>query len=333
MMWLHLQRLAHAGTVPPRPLAYGLLASLAALAIAKPLASGAPADLARVPRDLPLDWFYLGAHVFADSAGAPALWIAGAGACVALVALGWLSREARTPRPRAAVVDPANCNGCGRCFADCPYLAVTIVARTDARPQARVASVDAHACAGCGICAGACPSSTPFRSIAQLTSGIDLPQAPISVLRAQLDAALARWACAAASGEPRVVAFGCSAALARMGDASTVALVLPCAAQLPPSFVEYALRAGAHGVLVAGCSRGDCTFRLGDRWTADRVAAAREPHLRPIVPRERVMLAWVGEDASELARALAAFRASLACLPSLSTFPPKRTRHAASDAR
>ena len=333
MMWLHLQRLTRPATSPPRTLVYGTLSSLAVLAIAKPVASGVPADLASVPRDLPLDWFYLGAHVFADAAGAPALWIVAIAGSAALVALGWISREARAPRPHPAVVDAANCNGCGRCFADCPYLAVTLVERSDGRPHARVALVDADSCAGCGICAGACPSSTPFRSMASLQTGIDLPQAPVTELRAQLDATLARWAAGPADGAPHIVAFGCASTIARLADRSTAAFALPCAAQLPPSFVEYALRAGAHGVLIAGCREGDCVFRLGDRLTLERFAAAREPHLRAIVPRERVMLVWVGDDASMLTRAFASLRASLAGLPAFAATTPKRSAHAAADAR
>ena len=100
-----------------------------------------------------------------------------------LVLLPHLSRAAREPRRAAAVVQLANCNGCRRCFVDCPYNAVEMVSRTDGRPHPFQASVRADLCAGCGICAGACPSSTPFRSVAELVTGIDLPQRPISIVR------------------------------------------------------------------------------------------------------------------------------------------------------
>jgi coenzyme F420-reducing hydrogenase delta subunit/ferredoxin len=308
-MWLHLQRLARPGTLPPRSLAVGALTSLAALAMLKPVASGAAADLTAAPRDVALDWFYLGAHAVADAAGAPALWIAGCVAAVALCGLSWWSRDARAPRPQAAIVDDANCNGCGRCADDCPYLAVTIGARGDGTPHA---IVDASACAACGICAGACPSSTPFRSSARFATGVDVGQASIVALRAALDAALATWAAAPTSGAPRIVAFGCAGALARIGDASTAVLALRCVAQLPPSFVDYALRGGAQGVLVAGCGERECAYRLGERLTSQRFAGEREPRLRAVVARDRVALAWVGDDARALARALGALRAALA---------------------
>ena len=97
------------------------------------MASDAPADLARRPATLALDWFYLGVHAFADATSPRALWVARGGFTLLLLALPWLSRAARAPRPAAAVVDLANCNGCARCFADCPYAAVTMRPRTDGK--------------------------------------------------------------------------------------------------------------------------------------------------------------------------------------------------------
>jgi coenzyme F420-reducing hydrogenase delta subunit/ferredoxin len=250
------------------------------------------------------------------------LWLVAVGATALLLALPWVAREARTPRPVAARVDLANCNGCGRCFADCPYAAVTMGARTDGRPLVSQAIVDADLCAGCGICAGACPSSTPFRSAAELVTGIDLPQAPVAALRATLEAELARLAGSAGGPQPaRVIVFGCHAEnggveLAGLSDARTAAIALVCVGQLPPSFVEYALRTHADGVLVTGCREGDCAYRQGNRWTADRLAAERAPRLRAAVPAARVRVAWAGRGQERaLHEALAAFRADLALLP------------------
>ncbi len=333
LMWVHLQRLARPRTYPPRALAWGTCATLALLSLVRPVVSDAPADLAAAPGTLALDWYYLGVHAFADWASPRALWLAAGGFTLWLVALAWGSGAARRAPPAAAVVDLANCNGCGRCFADCPYAAVTMTARTDGKALPRQAVVDASLCAGCGICAGACPSSTPFRSVRDLVTGIDLPQAPVHALRAALDAALARWADAAHDPHrPRIVAFGCdpdgrASALARHADERTATIGVPCAAQVPPSFVEFALRSGADGVLVTGCREGDCAYRLGDRWTAERMAGAREPHLRAGVPRERVRLAWAHRnDVHGLARALSEFRAALAAgaAPAAAPVPPKR---------
>ena len=206
--------------------------------------------------------------------------------------------------------------------------------RTDGKHLPREAVVDPDLCAGCGICAGACPSSTPFRSVTALATGIDMPQAPIDAVRVELEAALARLALPP-SGTPAIVVFGCQGeggdgALARIADERTAAIALLCAAQLPPSFVEYALRAGADGVLVTGCRDGDCTYRLGNRWLEERLAGRREPHLRAAVPRDRVRVAWTGcDDESALRDALASFRADLTAgaraRRAASAMPPKRS--------
>ena len=119
----------------------------------------------------------------------------------------WRWRRAR--RANAAIaaelakVDPANCNGCERCFADCPYAAIAMAPHPNGR--SRIAVVDEDRCAACGICAGACPSSTPFRSVERLASGIDLPWLTIGSLRDEFDTTLAR---SVGSGAPLAV-FSC----------------------------------------------------------------------------------------------------------------------------
>jgi coenzyme F420-reducing hydrogenase delta subunit len=85
---------------------------------------------------------------------------------------------------------------------------------------------------------------------------------------------------------------------------------------LPPAFVEYALRGGADGVLVATCRSGGCDFRLGERWTSERLLGQREPHLRRTVPPSRLqLLAASAHDERTLANALAEFRTRLEALP------------------
>jgi coenzyme F420-reducing hydrogenase delta subunit len=200
-----------------------------------------------------------------------------------------------------------------------------MVARTDTRPHPRQAQVDPDLCAGCGICTGACPSSTPFRRGEELATGIDMPSAAIGALRARLEARTA-----ALEGSPRIVVFGCrwGAGVESLERSDTAAIEFLCAAMVPPAFVEYALRAGADGVMVAGCREGDCEFRVGDVLTAERLHAQRAPALRPTVPRERVRLVHAGRiDLAGLRAQLDAFRAELARLGAHAArhrLPPKR---------
>ena len=309
-MWVHLQRISRPRTNPPRAIAFGMLAALVALGLALPALSDASADLATVPAVLHLDWIYLAIHPLLYGSSAATLWIVVGGTTMVLALLPWLPLRLREPVAR---VDLANCNGCGRCFDDCPYAAVTMQPRTDGRPLPRQAVVDPDLCAACGICAGACPSSTPFRSVADLVTGIDMPQQPVHALRRDLERAIA-----ALRGETKIVAFGCGcgADVNALRSRDTATLSLICTGMLPPSFVEYALRNGADGVLLTGCRDGDCAYRLGNRWTEERMDARREPHLRTSVPAERLRIAWCGpRDRSVLAAAIDRFRADLRALP------------------
>ncbi len=289
-LWVHVQRLVRPATQPARRLAVGFGATLALLAAAVPALSTAPADFSRLPQPVPIDWFYLAPLVLVEWTSPAVVWLLAAALTVLLVVLPWTVRQAR---PAPAVVDLAQCNGCGRCFDDCPYGAVVLAPRSDGRRHAQQAVVAADLCAGCGICVGACPSSNPLRSAEPLVTGIDLPQLPVAVLRANLRAALAAHPGA-------TVVFGCDegAALDRVSAPGTVKLSLACAGQLPPSFVDYALRRGAARVLVASCGEHACAYRFGARWTAQRLAGTREPALRAHVrgPKVRLIEADRGEE-------------------------------------
>jgi coenzyme F420-reducing hydrogenase delta subunit/ferredoxin len=247
------------------------------------------------------------------------VWLGVGGLVAGLFVLPWL---VRLPRAPVARVSPANCNGCSRCFADCPYAAVVMRPHPDGKPGKKIAVVLDDLCAACGICAGACPSSTPFRSGETLVTGIDMPQFPVDVLRAQLERSLV-------AGK-RLIVFGCDrgAPVAAAAGADVAAVAFPCTAQVPPSFIDYALRTGAEGVLVARCPEHDCEFRLGSRWVAERLAGEREPHLRSSVPRERLRVVEAAlEDGAALAAALDGFRADLARLgPQVRESRVKRAR-------
>ncbi len=291
-LWFHVQRIAHVQFLPPRPLARGASLALLLVALAAPVASHAPADLSRVPVVLRLDWWLLFVHPLTDALSPRTVWALGGSVLLLLLALPWLARRPRAP---VAQVDSAHCSGCERCVADCPYAAITMVAHVDGRPGRAMANVDADLCAGCGICAGACPSSTPFRGLSVLTTGIDMPQQPVDALRTQI-----RDGLAAMPGERRILLLGCDhgARVQALAGPQVLPLSLLCTGLLPPSFIEFALRGHADAVLVASCRGGGCEFRLGTRWTHERLAGTREPHLRDGVTRHRVMTveADAGED-------------------------------------
>lgn len=301
-LWAHVHRISHVDYLPSRQLMLGTLGTLLLLALIKPALSDAAANLALSPGELRLDWFFLFIHPLADHTSPGIVWSLLFAATALLFLLPFL------PHPKAepvAVVDAANCNGCSRCLADCPYAAISMEAHPK-RPGYKIAIVDPDLCASCGICAGSCPSSTPFRRQEQLVTGIDMPQQSVDDLRRQLEAQLAQL-----SGRTKIVVFGCArgAHAKALAAPDTAVINLICTGILPPSFVEYALRGGADGVLLTGCRSGGCDFRLGARWATERLIGQREPRLRSKVPLARLQLVFASaNDNQMLADALQEFR-------------------------
>jgi len=252
-MWIHVQRLGRPRTAVPRGLAAPVLGALLVLALAWPAASEPAEAVTRIA----IDWFLLFAHPLMYATSPALLWTALLGATALLVALPYLAPEEKL---LPAVVDPANCNGCGRCVADCPYNAIVLEEK---------AVVLAERCAACGICAGACPSSTPFRSVQELVSGIDLPDFTVQDLRKRLQTAL----------PAEEIVLACEQTMEK-------GIRLRCLAQLPPSFIEYALRNGAKRVRAVGCA-GECAYRLGMELAEARFSRTRLPRLRPSVRYSR----------------------------------------------
>lgn len=317
VLWIHLQRVIKPRINPPRGLAISVFAALLALSLVHPAFSQPPADLAFVPGDIGLDWFYLSLFPLLETLPGSVTWGMAACLSVIMIAMPWLPP---LKRAKAAVVDLDNCNGCARCFNDCPYGAIELVARTDGMAFEREPVVDPDLCVACGLCAGSCPTSIPFRRMSDLSPGIDLPDRTIASLRAQTEKA-AR----ALTGTNRIMVFNCDHGpdLSNMTSNSIGAVSLACIGQLPPSFIDYVLsRDLADGVMLTGCRENACDARFGIEWTEKRIAAKRDPYLRSRVPRERVKTSWAGAAGkSQIRSALEAFSADLKQLAPVTRSP------------
>jgi coenzyme F420-reducing hydrogenase delta subunit/ferredoxin len=209
-----------------------------------------------------------------------------------------------------AVVNLDHCNGCGLCFDDCPFDAITVQARTDGARYAHEVVVDSNLCGACGICAGSCPASNPFRTPrGELKTGIDMPQLSVDTMRTVTQTAIAEL-----QGDVKIIIYGCEHGIDVNGfDADdTRSIKLICSGMLPPTLVEYALKKGSDGVMVTGCRHNDCYFRFGNRWTRLRFSGERKPSLRGRAEHDRILMQGGAEpDANAIRRDLQAFRQRL----------------------
>ena len=307
MLWLHVKRMSNVNINPPRGLAAGTFIALLALSLYAPAMSHAPANLGMVPREIHIDWFYLNVYPLLEYWPADQVWILTLSVTLLLMMMPWLLPKKDGPK---AVVDLDHCNGCGLCFDDCPFDAISVQARTDGARYEHEVVVDPALCAACGICAGSCPASNPFRTPrGELKTGIDMPQLSVDEMRR-----LTLETIEAMTGDLKIIVFGCEHGLnvKRLDSDDTRGIKLICSGMLPPTLVEYALKQGADGVMVTGCRHNDCYFRFGNRWTRLRFAGERKPGLRGRAERERILVHGGAEpDKPEIEQDLDQFRRRL----------------------
>jgi len=66
-----------------------------------------------------------------------------------------------------------------------------------------------------------------------------------------------------------------------------------CSGGLNPSFILKALEAGADGVLICGCSPGDCHYREGNYKALRRITLLKKTLGQLGIEQERIQLHWV----------------------------------------
>ncbi len=297
VLWLHVSRLARPALLPPKPVTWGIIGALTVASVLWPAVLGEPANPFRLAAETPTDlvvawWLPLSERLTPGAA-------LGVGLALSLGVLG-VPRWARRPRRESwapSVVDTRLCTGCNQCPQDCPWEAITMVARDDDRPTL-VARVDPGRCVSCGICAGSCapmgvgpPGRTGRDQLVALRERV-LPGL------AEADNVPVVAVCCARAPAPHHAALRARGAHVH---------VVSCVGNLHSSVIERFLRAGAPGVIVCGCPPRDCASREGPKWLHERVFNDREAELQPRVDRQRVRLATIA--AGDLRGTLAAFDA------------------------
>jgi ferredoxin len=302
-LYLHVARIARPKLLPPRRFAWGIVGVLTALAVIHPTPLAPPADPSVIPHAVPIDWFFGFWMPITQRMDPWLVWTVGVALAIGLLSAPLWTRPRKDDVPPPSVVDEHQCTGCEQCSLDCPYEAITMVARTDSRTGI-VARVAPELCVSCGICAGSCgpmavgPTGRTGRE--QLTR-------------------VREFIARRRPGASDVVLVACSRGAGEIGELETFdgALVYPsdCIGNVHTSVVEFLIRGGAGGVLVAACPERDCWNREGTKWARARLYHDREAELKPRVDRARLRFCEVGAaERSALAEELHTFRAAIARL-------------------
>ncbi len=99
LMWVHVQQVPKANTVPPRFIALGLCGVMLVLAVLMPARSqGGAADLSTAVTVVALDWFYLGFMPLMHQLPAWQTWLLAVGLTGLLVVLPWVPRRRQDVR-------------------------------------------------------------------------------------------------------------------------------------------------------------------------------------------------------------------------------------------
>lgn len=250
-LWIHVMRISRPKLIPPRFIYIVMTACLILFSIFFPAKSDLPANIAKIPFEMTLDWFYLFGYPLLKVMPISYNWLAFAGTFILLTVLPWIIGGKRNP---IAHIDTPRCIGCDQCHIDCPYEAITM---QDVEGK-RKAFVDENKCSGCATCVGSCN-----------TLVIDIPTFPINDILKTID-----------EKKPQVVTFKCPYSATPPSREGLLTFTVPCAGAVNTHYTEQILNKGVQGVLIVACEPQDCHFREGNKWAAARYEKERRPKLK-----------------------------------------------------
>ena len=270
-LWWHLLRLKRPKWLPPNvwmAASTALLVILSALVPVGLLPSMNPTRFPDLVHIDPLFFFYLPGALNAQPA---VFW----GSVLVLIIMASLLPWLLVRKPLKPVeVDLTLCDGCILCSRDCPYNAITMIARSDgARPKFQ-AEVNDDFCISCGICIGSCPEN------ALTIAGTDINEL---------------WQATQALPHGEIV-FTCERHIQQGAwdeEPDLQVVPLTCMGMLNPDLVAAAIEGGADTVRVVGCPPEDCANREGNLWLQQRLDRERLPRLRVAYAEAPISTAWV----------------------------------------
>ncbi len=276
-IWMHLMRMNRAKILAGPVMVLWIVGSLVALSLVKPAFSASPALMTVKTLKFNIDGWYLWPFVLTDRLSGGLLWSVFLVTGTVVLTVPWWMAKRRIEPQWKAQVDLPRCMGCTLCAQDCPFNAITMVAREDGRKFIVQSAVNPDLCVSCGICTGSCD-----------TQAINMP----GLNSREVEKRLHVWIDAQkARGLEPFVAFCCaessSAVFRADSDGNSAELpgysvqTIPCVGWVSAVILERTLQRGAGGVLVVGCGEGDPVAREGMKWFEQRMLGRREPRFDP----------------------------------------------------
>jgi len=180
-------------------------------------------------------------------------------------------------QPTYPLVDKTKCDECKRCVEECPFACYHYDEKGFPEP-------DLGKCRQCGNCMGTCP-----------VAAISLNNFTIKQLAAQIEVLENSFL---DYEEPVILAFLCEndaylAARAAVDSGlnpplNAIYVKVPCAGAVNNAVVADALALGIDGILIAGCSDGQCHYVNGNQLVLKRSGDLREKLTTMMIEPERV---------------------------------------------
>ncbi|MBI3161190.1 MAG: cytochrome b N-terminal domain-containing protein [Chloroflexi bacterium] len=274
-IYIHVLRLSRARWWAPRWVAIQATIGLVVLSLIKPAMSAMPADLGTMVTSTPMDAYYLGFLPLIDQVGNWIFWILAIFLGGFFFLLPWLA-SGRDLGP--ALVTDEKCTGCVLCYAECPYDAIRMVARTDDSGYQKLAVINNAQCTGCGICVGSCPTDAidlkagyngeqTFSAIRGALKREKKDKHPVTVLFAsQRDEAL--------NGLPESILSNKTnspISVTEWGTSKVITAILPSISSVNIAWIKTLRSDGARDVVLLSSPYDDNLYREDAHWISNRL--------------------------------------------------------------
>jgi quinol-cytochrome oxidoreductase complex cytochrome b subunit/Fe-S-cluster-containing hydrogenase component 2 len=282
-LWLHVTNLNKAKFFTNQRLSMALIFILCLVSLAFPAYSAEPANMAKLPSNLPIDWFYMPFLLLTENFSSGSIWFIGILSSLIFITLPWLITKEKDEKP---FIEASSCGGCSSCFEDCPYGAIDMISGAK-NEHGKHASIDSEKCVNCGICVGSCTFGS-----------VQFPSLTFKEARERIRGWLKNNTDMKANDEENYIAFLCSNSAASHFKYDPITgicedlpgyrvMAVPCAGWVGPNIIRSSGRLGASGILIVGCGPENPIFRLGPTLVDQRLkdhkeAVFREPDKIPV---------------------------------------------------